>query len=1108
MDLKIQSEQTVSQLSRMNKPSSKTRLSISTAADAIIAIHRMDSMTNFADDQWYLNFFCSEISASQLSMFHIIFLQKLNKESQMVDKEAFQECVIPILTEEQKKGFGGKRFQVLFDKIDANRDCLISWDDISLFVLQGSGTHKRPLTAGGSSSFFANNFIDKTNKSHQMTRRQCHKDVISSMLSISQLDVLVTAGHDGQIGVWKIKDLEMLQMIQVCPSNSTWISGMTEIAWSADANGHATMLCLLTSSMRLYYAKVDEISSAFSTADPDSACPCVYSFPSDQNATCIRGFRLFHAEVDASIPSVTGQGKFDDMLAIGFENGDIRIMLARVDRMRPAPHFKIRNHTSTISALIWIAEMSTIVAASHDSKISMNTFNLSRDGISETKVFGAHSKAVDAILFSSRDAIVASCGLERDILVWSPFTTQLLARLTGHNSSVFSLVVDPLSSSLISLGSDRLVLVWSLSQFQCICKQNLASKLHADVDIKCMIVEGSTLFYGTNAPFAWPMTKSSSVDTSKVARTISHSSPLIALLQSDHFEQFITVDADGQVATWAMATGSQIMNFWVCPTLTVIVNCAILDPVQRRLVVGSDDGIIRMYNVFNGQILHELSRSSTLKSSNLNVEKAEVRSMCFVNRQMRIFLAATFSDTSSITIWPEYPPNYAMSSVFNLDIRGNFGLSTPEQIGYTLNDSASTASNCALMLMANGRLATISIDSGHTIAEFSVAKTATGPNGAKLASHHKRDVHTVFTLDQSKSDQTLIRMFVLAHSKHFLIAVESENHFHSWDFSKNVIKKSFEVLSRDSSNSCCIMCMDLSSDDGLLCVGDSHGWIHTYVNPFSVQSNSNAPSWSFYAHADSINILKFVGNLDIIATSGLDLFTKLWRPDGMHFLHDDAKSGSSSHNISATSTKSSLSSSALVSTSSHFLGAFACTPWKYEYLLMAQAKFTRVPKPTMHAAVQLLRKLKREVETLSVSSVSQEVEQKTKPQLFLKSLKLLSPATPQEEREQSRMLLALATPRRGHTTIANTFPHMQPLRGPHSKIVMHPIAPDPYLSPKKGYTSIMNHLTKRDPTRAFLPKDSFKESIIRQDEHASLRSTEASPLLKRSLKLVSLNTTF
>ena len=175
---------------------------------------------------------------------------------------------------------------------------------------------------------------------------------------------------------------------------------------------------------------------------------------------------------------------------------------------------------------------------------------------------------------------------------------------------------------------------------------------------------------------------------------------------------------------------------------------------------------------------------------------------------------------------------------------------------------------------------------------------------------------------------------------------------------------------------------------------------------------------------------------------------------------------------------------------------------------MAQAKFTRVPKPTMHAAVQLLRKLKREVETLSVSSVSQEEEQKTKPQLFLKSLKLLSPATPQEEREQSRMLLALATPRRGHTIIANTFPHIQPLRGPHSKIVMHPIAPDPYLSPKKGYTSIMSHLTKRDPTRAFLPKDSFKESIIRQDEHASLRSTEASPLLKRSLKLVSLNTTF
>ena len=139
----------------------------------------------------------------------------------------------------------------------------------------------------------------------------------------------------------------------------------------------------------------------------------------------------------------------------------------------------------------------------------------------------------------------------------------------------------------------------SLAQFQSICKQDLASKLHASVDIKSIVIEGSTLYLGTNAPVAWPILNTSLSESSKSARVTSHTSPVIALLQSDHFEQFITVHADGQTVTWAMATGSEITNFWVCPTLSITVNCAILDPKERRLFVGTDDGIIRIYNIFN-----------------------------------------------------------------------------------------------------------------------------------------------------------------------------------------------------------------------------------------------------------------------------------------------------------------------------------------------------------------------------------------------------------------------------------------------------------------------------------------------------------------------------
>ena len=1086
---------------------------MSTAVHSIVAINRMDDLSNFADDSFYLNFFCSEITVSQLSMFYNLFQDKMSKESLMVDKSLFQECVVPILTEDQRRGFGGKRFQTLFEKIDANKDGLVSWDDISLFILQGAGTHRTASVAGGSSSFF--DLVDnKKSNFERASRKPYHKDVISSMHVIDHLDVLVTAGHDGCIGVWKLKDLEMLQMIQVCPSSSTWITAITDIAWTADSSQNATTLCLSTSSMRLYYAKVDEITSAFSTADPDTACPCAYMFHGNENATCIKGFRLLHAESgDATTSSGSGPKRFDDMLAIGSENGDILIMLSQVDRMRPSEKFKVRAHSAMISALIWIAEMGILVAASHDSKISIHTFNLSRDGMSESRMFGAHSKAVNAIVYSNRDAIIASCGLERDILLWSPHTTQLLARLSAHTSSVFSLVVEPRSSSLISLGSDRQVCVWSLLKYHCIFKQHLDCQLRADVDIKSMAVAGSTLYLGTNSPVPWPMSESAFPQTPASVRTTSHNSPVIALLQAYHFEQFITVHSDGQAATWAVATGSEIMTFSVCPD-SAVASCAILDPKQRRLVVGADDGVIRVYNFCNGQNLHELTRSA---SRNPDAEKAEVASICFVYRQMRLCLAATYSDTSSISFWPEYPSTYMMSAVSNLDVRGNFGLSSPEQIGFLHSAIPSCSSNGMVMLMASGRLATISIDSGHAIAEFHV------PKAPALAGHRatssSQDAQAIFALSNATEEQPLIRHFVLAHKQSCLIAAESENRLHCWDFARNALKSSFEVPSRRFSNSLSVTCIDISSDDGLLCVGDSHGIIHTYVHPFAVQTTPKVPNWSFSAHTDSITNLKFVGTLDIIISSGSDSMTNLWRPDGKYFMHNENDPESSISNPAASSTHSSLSSSSpsglllqslsslsSSSSSSSFsnaLGSLACRHWKYEAVLIAQGRFTRIPKPTVKTAQLVLRKLRTEskrTETVVKTNVVQDEDSKPRPQLLLKSLKLLPPESPQEEREQSRMLLALATPRRGPPAIAaSSFPHLQSLRGPHCKIVVHPIAPDPYFTPAKGFQKDATHTPRRDAVRAFLPKDSFKESILRQEQQAS---RDASPLLKRSLKLV------
>ena len=86
----------------------------------------------------------------------------------------------------------------------------------------------------------------------------------------------------------------------------------------------------------------------------------------------------------------------------------------------------------------------------------------------ENKTFNLHQKGVNSFVYSSKHRFVASCGEERHIIMWDPFTLGALSYLYGHNTSVQDLSINEDRHHLISLGTDKVVKIWDIRTYACI----------------------------------------------------------------------------------------------------------------------------------------------------------------------------------------------------------------------------------------------------------------------------------------------------------------------------------------------------------------------------------------------------------------------------------------------------------------------------------------------------------------------------------------------------------------------------------------------------------------------------------------------------------------
>ena len=78
--------------------------------------------------------------------------------------------------------------------------------------------------------------------------------------------------------------------------------------------------------------------------------------------------------------------------------------------------------------------------------------------------FNGHRSGVYSFSYSKKFKLMASGGLQRDVLLWDPFTTKLVSTLSGHQASIAQVVFIDEYSLLLSMDFANTIKVWSLRQ--------------------------------------------------------------------------------------------------------------------------------------------------------------------------------------------------------------------------------------------------------------------------------------------------------------------------------------------------------------------------------------------------------------------------------------------------------------------------------------------------------------------------------------------------------------------------------------------------------------------------------------------------------------------
>ncbi|ETP10804.1 hypothetical protein F441_13625 [Phytophthora nicotianae CJ01A1] len=627
-----------------------------------------------------------EIGVEQLQS-----LKEKFADGDLTEKEfvsLFREIVDASLSETQ--------LTELFQKIDANSDGTVDWDELTNYMfLSGSGSDE--YTGDDGNSCYETAYPEKytgdtagstgvaiptdvmgnvtggSGGSLGMGLLPHHKDVITRIVRLERPSVYLTTSKDGSVRTWSANTLAPQQVLasgrdwltDCCVmkrSNRLAVSSMNRTLSFYDLNSGQLIGDLVDYSRRqcipLCLAYVERPSddreaivvgddtggiSIFTCSDqwltcdgrspPPGSTATSNSTNANSNASGDSGPAASGSSTgnSAGNPSQTATPTSNSNSMGGNPAGS-----AMLEAQGFASRVKFQKHTD------WITHVDRLVVK----------FEYTR-----------HRKGVFDLAWCASTRLIASCGMERDIHIWNPYSSQrAVATLKGHTSSVLHLVSDDENFQIVSAAADNTVKLWDVRNHRCLqtfivdrhrggnstsagATGNAASmytgvsgaNLSAENRVSALLFDGKKpcLMTATTQLTRWTVKStdagSQSVDDmdesadalsarkTKLRGGAPVERPVRLACYNSVFHQVVTaaMDAESAIKTWSAETGEEISSFAHPHGFNPVTSIA-FDHAGRRLLTGSHDGEqLKMWNFSNGALVKQFHKKEPSVVSSL-----------------------------------------------------------------------------------------------------------------------------------------------------------------------------------------------------------------------------------------------------------------------------------------------------------------------------------------------------------------------------------------------------------------------------------------------------------------------------------------------------------
>ncbi|KAH6585718.1 hypothetical protein BASA50_001053 [Batrachochytrium salamandrivorans] len=729
------------------------------------------------------------------------------------------------------KSLNEEQMEQLFMKIDSNSDGTVDWEEFSAYMM--------------AASIEMEEFGDILDEHKHKLVSVPHKDMIIRIDFVQRERRYLSVSRDGIVCLWT-KLFKLSRTINTHELNP-------KTSWAQDARfmHQHNKLVIVTDDRQLCIYDVFSIKprlmAAISQLENNPLCLTFAAGYDEETDLILFGDDGGHVNV----LSITAKFLVDTASDSYLGEPLTSAKLTKKDSLEKhnISLYRRKIHEDWVLKVQYYPEMNSFVSCAVENNKSLVIGDLERKTLRHIRIM----KGIRCFEFCRRPSFLVTGGRDKIIRLWNPYVLSKPAgSLQGHNASVISIVINHEDGHIISLSEDKVVKVWNARSLNCLQTlvdkvphrpENIISSIYYDAQYRQIIT-------GSNGLEVWPLHNNSNQIITK-----SHDSPVVSAIFNHNFRQVVSGCQAGTITLWDPLFGKKIFQFHKAHgNLEITAMC--FDISGRRLITGSRDGVIKMWNFNNGQIIRRLLKESVMETTDI----------CFVEMGLNRFIIAVGWDRT-ISIFVDDPAHFEACPTRVLNGRGS-GVHKGHE------DDISAVAFCPPNVLAtssvDGTIVIWNLESGHI-------KHSMKDPFLDLRSKEERPVEKlifVYQLNRSLSRAT----------RPPLLSCHADGCVRVWDVFDGTLMNEFNCQVIDEEG---LTTMSCDRDCTLLMVGGSKGHIRIINLKAMLHDGDNCnlklvimDIWR--AHMQSVSSISYIKSDDMIITCSKDSTVRIWTIKGTH----------------------------------------------------------------------------------------------------------------------------------------------------------------------------------------------------------------------------------